>query len=200
MFDHCWIQLLQTSKLLFGSLATPPFITARFQFIVLINCKTQQIKFELKYFPKMVSKMFRIDRKTILIKYFPFQTEIYYSIFYQNLYLFFFPSKSKVCCKKLAENPWWFWGSNQLATDPAISFFSWFLAFSFLATFWTLAFLQHFELFSCFIFPSESGRFIETHDEKVLCDHFFYFNILWSSTMNKVLRHWRGAPTNLLVV
>ena len=95
MFDHCWIQLLQTSKLLFGSLATPPFITARFQFIVLINCKTQQIKFELKYFPKMVSKMFRIDRKTILIKYFPFQTEIYYSIFYQNFVFVFFPPNRK---------------------------------------------------------------------------------------------------------
>ena len=95
MFDHCWIQLLQTSKLLFGSLATPPFITARFRFIVLINCKTQQIKFELKYFPKMVSKMFRIDRKTILIKYFPFQTEIYYSIFYQNFVFVFFPPNRK---------------------------------------------------------------------------------------------------------
>ena len=63
------IQLLQTSKLRFGSLATPPFITARFQFIVLINCKTQQIKFELKYLPQMVFKMVGIDRKTIPIKY-----------------------------------------------------------------------------------------------------------------------------------
>ena len=196
MFDHCWIQLLQTSKLLFGSLATPPFITARFQFIVHINCKTQQIEFELKYFPKMVSKMFRIDRKTIPIKYFPFQTDIHYFIFSQN-FVSFYPSKSKVCCKKLAENPWWFWGSNQLATDPAISFFSWFLAFSFIATVWAPAFLPFCHVF---IFPSESGRFIETHDEKVLCDHFFYFNILGSSTMNKVLRHWRGAPKNLLDV
>ena len=124
MFDHCWIQLLQTSKLLFGSLATPPFITARFQFIVLINCKTQQIKFELKYFPKMVSKMFRIDRKTILIKYFPFQTEIYYSIFYQNLYLFFFPPNRKCVVRSWQKILDGFRGSNQLATDPAISFFS----------------------------------------------------------------------------
>ena len=67
------IQLLQTSKLRFGSLATPPFITARFQFIVLINCKTQQIKFELKYLPQMVFKMVGIDRKTIPIKYRAFQ-------------------------------------------------------------------------------------------------------------------------------
>ena len=87
MFDHCWIQLLQTSKLLFGSLATPPFITARFQFIVLINCKTQQIKFELKYFPKMLSEMFRIDRKTIPIKYFPFKLKYTILLFLNILYL-----------------------------------------------------------------------------------------------------------------
>ena len=86
MFDHCWIQLLQTSKLLFGSLATPPFITARFQFIVLINCKTQQIKFELKYFPKMVSKMFRIDRKTIPIRYFLFKLK--YTFFFSTFCIF----------------------------------------------------------------------------------------------------------------
>ena len=95
MFDHCWIQLLQTSKLLFGSLATPPFITARFQFIVLINCKTQQIKFELKYFPKMVSKMFRIDRKTIPIKYFPFKLKYTILFFIKICICFFFPPNRK---------------------------------------------------------------------------------------------------------
>ena len=136
MFDHCWIQLLQTSKLLFGSLATPPFITARFQFIVLINCKTQQIEFELKYFPKMVSKMFRIDRKTIPIKYFPFQTDIHYFIFSQN-FVSFYPSKSKVCCKKLAENPWWF--GDRISSQQI-----WRYHFS--LDFSLFLFLQHFEL------------------------------------------------------